>query len=188
VASSDPKTWGEIRDAIASWVARVSGQPVQAVFWLGEGVPIADPRICLSISASRDEGRRKSLEYGAEGTIETLQIVKAFTCQVRVETVSQTSRAGCLQTADKIRSRSIMTSGWQALVDAGINLVSDPSDLLDLTYDGNDCKIHTRAFDLFGQAVIVETLSDPNPDWFDRVGASVEMTDEFTTPETEITQ
>jgi hypothetical protein len=186
----DAKNYEAFRQGCRTLIAALSDQPPEAIYWDNEGRPIADPAIALSVVSVAELMVRAECEIvEVEETtheIETIQIAKELVLQVRFEGVSQTDGAGCLQLCELIRTRSMFGTYMRLASDLGLTIPDDRKEIVNVSYDGDDYKIHARAFELPLRMIFTDSVTDSNPEWFDKIGFSLGIQDEFETPETEV--
>lgn len=180
------------RKAAKAWVAAASEQPPEAIYWEGEGVPIADPRIVLATVTETDLLQRSEIEIsdpdvdGSTYELETLQNMKELSLQIRVETVSQADGSGALQLCESIRMRAMSETFCRIAKALGLNILDGVGDVVNLSYDSQDYKIHARAFELKTRTVFTEIYRTDGSEWFNKIGFALNIKDEFDTPETEV--
>jgi hypothetical protein len=186
----DAKNYEAFRRGCRTLIAALSDQPPEAIYWDNEGRPIADPVIALSVVSVTELMVRAEHEIievdETTHEIETIQIAKELIVQVRVEGVSQTDGEGCLQLCELIRTRSMFGGYMRLASDLGLVIPDDRKEIVNVSYDGDDYKIHARAFELPIRMIFTESITDTSPEWFDKIGFGLDIQDEFETPETEV--
>ena len=104
-------------------------------------------------------------------TLRTIDNHKTLTVQVRVESSSEDSLASALLTADRIRLRSQRSDYQRLLVEAcGVRVIKMPGDIVNISYNHFDTKIHARSFDLFLAAHFQDADTDESLGVFEHIG------------------